>query len=181
MFPDLLAQTAIFVSSPGPCKFCFARAFWLIATNSVGISSKEKRLTGLHQNQNFGQVALEFYLAEALSNLPEFGSEQTMKYETTSRLSKWNSPLTLANWFHSMVPFCKYRAKSRRDMRIWKKNSHNNEHNQSSRSGMPGPCQIYVYYYLSCRNEKIGTQWIHVSTTVNPKLEVGRGVIYCMH
>ena len=121
VFPDLLAQTAIFVSSPGPCKFCFARAFWLIATNSVGISSKEKRLTGLHQNQNFGQVALEFYLAEALSNLPEFGSEQTMKYETTSRLPKWNSPLTLANWFHSMVPFCKYRAKSRRDMRIWKK------------------------------------------------------------
>ena len=54
----------------------------MIATN-LGISSKEKRLTGLHQNQNFGQVALEFYLAEALSNLPEFGSEQTMKIEAT--------------------------------------------------------------------------------------------------
>ena len=49
-------------SSPGPCKFCFAHAFWMIATN-LGISSKEKRLTGLHQNQNFGQVAFEFYLA----------------------------------------------------------------------------------------------------------------------
>ena len=44
---------------------------------------KEKRLTGLHQKQNFGQVALEFYLAEALLNLPEFGSEQTMKFEST--------------------------------------------------------------------------------------------------
>ena len=42
---------------------------------------KEKRLTGLDQNQNVGQVALEFYLAEALSNLPEFGAEQTMKLE----------------------------------------------------------------------------------------------------
>ena len=45
----------------------------MILTN-LDISSKEKCLTGLHQNQNFGQVALEFYLAEALSNLPEFGS-----------------------------------------------------------------------------------------------------------
>ena len=43
----------------------------MILTN-LDISSKEKCLTGLHQNQNFGQVALEFYLAEALSNLPEF-------------------------------------------------------------------------------------------------------------
>ena len=50
---------------------------------NLGISSKEKRLTGLHQNQNFGQVALEFYLAEALSNLPEFASLQTMKFEST--------------------------------------------------------------------------------------------------
>ena len=31
----------------------------------------------------FRKVALEFYLAEALSNLPEFGSEQTMKFEAT--------------------------------------------------------------------------------------------------
>ena len=43
----------------------------------MGISSKEKRLIGLHQNQNFGQAALKYYLAEALSNLAEFGSEQT--------------------------------------------------------------------------------------------------------
>ena len=49
----------------------------------MSISSKDKRLTGLDQNQNFGKVALEFYLAEALSNLPEFGSEQTMKFEAT--------------------------------------------------------------------------------------------------
>ena len=49
----------------------------------MDIFSKEKRLTGLDQNRNFGQVALEFYLAEALSNLPEFGSEQTMKFEAT--------------------------------------------------------------------------------------------------
>ena len=54
----------------------------MIATN-MGISSKEKRLTGLQQNQNFEQVALKFYLAEALSNLPEFGSKQTMKFEKT--------------------------------------------------------------------------------------------------
>ena len=53
----------------------------MFATNSVGISSKEKRLTGLDLNQNFGKVALEFCLAEAVSNLPEFGSEQTMKSE----------------------------------------------------------------------------------------------------
>ena len=55
----------------------------MIATNSVGNFLKEKRLTGLDQNQNFEKVALEFYLAEALSNLPEFGSEQTMKFEAT--------------------------------------------------------------------------------------------------
>ena len=54
----------------------------MIATN-LGISSKEKHLTGLHQNQNFGQVALEFYFTEPLSNLPEFGSEQTVKFEST--------------------------------------------------------------------------------------------------
>ena len=37
----------------------------------------------LDQNQNFEKVALDFFLAEALSILPEFGSEQTMKFETT--------------------------------------------------------------------------------------------------
>ena len=42
---------------------------WMITTN-LGISPKEKAPKDLHQNQNFGQVALEFYLAEA------FGSEQ---------------------------------------------------------------------------------------------------------
>ena len=52
-----LAQAAIFISSPGPYKFCFARAFWIIATNSVVISSKAKGLTGLYQNQNFEKVA----------------------------------------------------------------------------------------------------------------------------
>ena len=52
---------------------------------NLGISSKEMRLTGIHQNKNFGQVAIEFYLAEALWNLPEFGSEQTMKFESTYR------------------------------------------------------------------------------------------------
>ena len=36
-----------------------------------------------YQKLNFRQVFLEFYLAEALSNLPEFGSEQTMKFEAT--------------------------------------------------------------------------------------------------
>ena len=58
----------------------------IITTNSVVISSKEKGLTGLYQNRNFEKVALEFHLAEALSidsNLPEFGSEQTMKFEAT--------------------------------------------------------------------------------------------------
>ena len=54
----------------------------MILTN-LDISSKEKRLTGLRQNQTFGQVAPEFYLAEALSSLPEFGSEQTMQIEAT--------------------------------------------------------------------------------------------------
>ena len=49
----------------------------------MGISSEVKGLTGLDQNQNFGKVVLEFYLAEALLNLPEFGSEQTMKFEAT--------------------------------------------------------------------------------------------------
>ena len=49
----------------------------MIATNSVVISSKEKGLIDLDQNQNFKKVALEFYLAEALSTLSEFGSEQT--------------------------------------------------------------------------------------------------------
>ena len=48
----------------------------MTATN-LGISSKEKRLTGLDQNQYFGQVALELYLAQALSNLSEFGLEQS--------------------------------------------------------------------------------------------------------
>ena len=63
----------------------------------MGISSKDKRLTGLDQNQNFGQVALEFYLVEALSNLPEFGSEQTMKFEATYEHNvqlEWNSSHT---------------------------------------------------------------------------------------
>ena len=58
-----LAQAAIFVSWQGPFKFCFASAFWMVATN-LSISSKEERLTGLHQTQKFGQVALDFYLAE---------------------------------------------------------------------------------------------------------------------
>ena len=63
---------------------------------NLGISSKEIHLTGLHQNKNFGQVAIEFYLAEALWNLPEFGSEQTMKFEstfwnTTSRIKSSNA------------------------------------------------------------------------------------------
>ena len=49
----------------------------------MGISPKEKGLTDLDQNQNFGKFSLEFYLAEALLNLPEFGSEQTMKFEAT--------------------------------------------------------------------------------------------------
>ena len=48
----------------------------------LDIFSKEKCLTGLYQNQNFGQVALEFYLAEALSNLPgELWFIQTIKFE----------------------------------------------------------------------------------------------------
>ena len=38
-----------------------------------GYFLKRKRLTGLDQNQNFGKVALDFYLAEALY--------QTMKFE----------------------------------------------------------------------------------------------------
>ena len=70
----------------------------------LSISSKEKRLTGLRQNQNFGQVGLEFYLAEALSNLPEsFGSEQTMKFESTYKhnvglneiVSRWQIDFTV--------------------------------------------------------------------------------------
>ena len=69
--------------SPGQNALAKQNLQGMIATNSVGIFSKENRLTRLHQNQNFGQVALEFYLAEALSNLPEFGSEQTMKFEST--------------------------------------------------------------------------------------------------
>ena len=51
--------------------------------DKLGYFLKTKVLTGLHQNQNFGQVVLEFYLAEALLNLPEFDSEQTMKFEST--------------------------------------------------------------------------------------------------
>ena len=70
---------------PGPCKFCFAVRLkiatwtWVFPSRTLqvlfcgasedrdmnlnlGISSKEKRLTGLHQNHNFGQVAREFYL-----------------------------------------------------------------------------------------------------------------------
>ena len=55
----------------------------MIVTNLGSIYSKEKRLTGLDKKQNFGQVALEVYLAEALSNLPEFVSEQIMKFDVT--------------------------------------------------------------------------------------------------
>ena len=88
-FIYFLAQPAIFVSSPGPFRFCFASAFWN-DRNKLEYFLKEKRLTGLYQNQNFGQVALELYFAEALSNLPQFGSEQTMKMNTTSQL-EWNS------------------------------------------------------------------------------------------
>ena len=62
---------------------------------------------------------------------------------------------TLSNRFQYDDPFCKYRknlqfeqTKSRRDM-IQK--IQNNDHNQSSRSGKPGPCQITFTYYLSCR------------------------------
>ena len=85
---SILAQEAIFMSSPGPCKFCFASAFRMILTN-LDISSKEKCLTGLHQNQNIGQVALEFYLVEALSNLSEFGSEQTTKSSRDLKTTSW--------------------------------------------------------------------------------------------
>ena len=41
----------------------FCQCVLNVATN-LGISSKEERLTGLHQTQKFGQVALDFYLAE---------------------------------------------------------------------------------------------------------------------
>ena len=51
--------------------------------DKLGYFLKEKRLTGLHRDQNFRQAALESYLAEALSNMPEFGSERTMKFEST--------------------------------------------------------------------------------------------------
>ena len=60
-----------------------AHAFLSDRDNSVDIFSEEKSLAGPDQNPNFGQVALEFYLAEALSNLPEFSLEQTMKFEAT--------------------------------------------------------------------------------------------------
>ena len=52
---------------------------FMVYPASLGSRSRHhfRRLTGLHQNQNFGHVALEFDLAEELSNLPEFGSEQT--------------------------------------------------------------------------------------------------------
>ena len=56
----------------------------MIATNSVVIFSKEKGLIGLDQNQNFKKVALEFYLAEALSTLSEFGSEQTYEHNVAA-------------------------------------------------------------------------------------------------
>ena len=91
----LLAQAAIFVSSPGSCKFFFPvwLAFWMIATNLV-ISSKQKRPAGLDQNKNFGQVALVFYLARRFRTCLSLVQNRLWNLrrhmDTTSRL-EWNS------------------------------------------------------------------------------------------
>ena len=70
----------------------------------MGISAKEKRLTGLDQNQNFEQVALEFYLAEAPSKLPAYGSELTMKSEAT--------------YEHNVAAYMKFVSRSRNDFTV---------------------------------------------------------------
>ena len=44
---------------------------------------------------------------------------------------------------------------------------------------IPGPCRFCFACVLS--KWKIGTQWIHVSTAVDPKLDARRWVIYCIH
>ena len=77
------------------------------------------------------------------------------------------------------LQFLKYKLNQEE---IWGyKKTHNNEHNQLSRSGIPAPRQITFTYYSVLSKWKIGYQWINVSTHVDPKLDICRRVIYCMH
>ena len=109
-----------------PARSEWSRQTWIFP-------QKEKCLTGLHQSQNSGKVALEFCLTD------EIWSDIW-----TQRRGLNEIRLTLANWCGVLVvnAFKIYSSKLNQE-EIWAyKKTYNNKHHQSSRSGMPGPCQI---------------------------------------
>ena len=91
-----LAQAAIFVWSPGPCKFCFASAFWMIARNELGYFLKRKAPNRTPLKPEFWASCSRVLFGRGILNLP------TQRRGLNGIVSRWRINFTV--WW----PLCKY-------------------------------------------------------------------------